>query len=448
MKPNILFFTWHDAGDWFGCYGYDTVQTPAVDRLAAEGCRFTNTYSACAICSPSRAAMMTGRHPAANGVMFLTNTVNNNRLHRDERHLCRLLRDTLGYHTALVGVQHEAAHEHVSEILNPSERHLTDPWRSAPTSADAACAFLERAAHTLDNKPFYLQMGSYEAHLNAYYNGETNPNYPIVSDASRGVHLPPYLVDGEGTRKTVGVLQGLLHRGDAALARVLETLDRTGLADNTIVVMCVDHGVGLPRAKASCYDAGTRVGWIIRDPRSIKPKTTVKAMTHHVDTLPTLLDLAGLALPDRLHGHSFAAHARGQSDRELRDTAFSHMVETTRSIRTHGYRLIRNFRPPAHPTIRTRNGIQPPIAVKANAEGQSVELYEIKSDPQQLNNRVDCPDLADVRRDLDGRLWDFMLEHNDFLLNEPIQTPWQEQTRQAFKAHCAARGLTAPVIDS
>lgn len=63
--PNVVLLTWHDAGDWFGCYGYSTLRTPNVDRLAKEGVRFTNHFSACAICSPSRAAMMTGDTPSA-----------------------------------------------------------------------------------------------------------------------------------------------------------------------------------------------------------------------------------------------------------------------------------------------------------------------------------------------------------------------------------------------
>lgn len=439
--PNVVLITWHDAGRWFGCYGNPNVRTPNVDRLAAEGCRFANTISACAICSPSRAAIATGRYCQDNGVMFLTNTVNNNRLHRGERHVARLLKEEHGYRTALFGVQHECAHEHVTEIMAVDERFSTDPWRDAPVTAAHACRWLRERAG--ERQPFYMQFGLLEAHMGRYHL-ERDPSLP--TDEEHGLHIPPYLADAPGTRAAVRVLQGLLRRGDEAIGQVLGALREAGLEDNTIVAMCVDHGVGLPRAKTTCYDPGIAVAWLLRYPGRIPGGTVVPAMTAQVDILPTILDLTGLPIPSQVQGMSFAGHAQGQRSDEQRHEAFSHMVETIRSIRTHDFKFIRHFRP-ARVNPQTRDEIQ--IAEESAAEGDvaRVELYDLRRDPREFHNLADDPAHADRRRTLDGRLWDFLLEHNDFVLNEPANSEWQAETRRQLAAHCATTGHPLPEVD-
>ncbi|MFO8007436.1 MAG: sulfatase-like hydrolase/transferase, partial [Candidatus Brocadiia bacterium] len=242
-QPNVILITWHDAGDWFGCYGNQHVHTPNADRLAREGCLFENCFSACSICSPSRAAMLTGRHCQDNGVMFLANGPGDNRLHPRERHLARILGEA-GYRTALFGVQHECGHEHVDEILRVDEKFVTDPWPPAPVVADHLCRWIEQRAGS--DGPFYAQAGLFEAHVPFDFHG-------CEPDTEHGVHVPPYMADTELTRETVAGLQGMLRRGDEAIGRVLDTLDDAGLAENTLVAMCVDHGVQLPRAKTTCY---------------------------------------------------------------------------------------------------------------------------------------------------------------------------------------------------
>ncbi|MFW5846401.1 MAG: sulfatase-like hydrolase/transferase [Planctomycetota bacterium] len=361
-RSNIVLFTWHDAGDWFGCYGYDSVQTPHVDRLAAEGVRFTRHYSACAICSPSRAAIATGRHCQANGVMTLANGPFMNRIHPHITHLARRCKES-GYRTALIGVQHEAAHQHVPAVLGVDEQIATDPW----PDADRLCAQVEPwlARQTEQDAPFYLQIGTYDAHLNRFYSGQApDPAeaYSPVQDDSRGLHLPDYLVGSDEDRATVATLQGHLQRGDRLMGAVLDGLDRHGLRENTIVAMCVDHGVGLTRAKTTCYEAGNRVGWIIRAPDRLPAGHVVDELCAHVDVLPTLWELLGEAPIPGLDGHSLAAHARGTA---------------------------------AGPV----------------------------------------------------RLWDFLIEQDDFLVHQSVRCDWERRTRDDLEAHCRRHGLPIPMAD-
>ena len=107
-KPNILFITCHDLGRHLGCYGVPTVHTPELDRLAASGVRLTRAFATAPSCSPSRAAIATGRYPHANGVMGLAHPPFGWDLHPGERHLAQLLGDA-GYDTHLFGFQHVSA---------------------------------------------------------------------------------------------------------------------------------------------------------------------------------------------------------------------------------------------------------------------------------------------------------------------------------------------------
>ncbi|MGF1485158.1 MAG: sulfatase [Opitutales bacterium] len=450
--PNILFLTWHDAGRWFNCYGVDTVDTPGIDRIAAEGCRFTQAHSACAICSPSRAAMMTGRTCQAAGVMSLTNNVFSNRIHPSIRHLARLLKEDHGYRTALFGVQHEAAHEHIWRVQQFDEAHRTDPWPTADVSCDALIDWLEQ--RKTDTAPWYAQIGFFEGHLGAFYNAQTNPAYPQEDYTEKGLHLPPYLADDAPGRATVANLQGLLTRAGRAFDRVLDALKANGQESNTLVVVCVDHGVGLARAKTTCYDPGTAVGWLMRLPGRVPTNHTVENLTTHIDVFPTVLELAGHPVPDATQGLSFAPHACGQADHEQNKAIFAHMVETIRSVRTQRWKLIRNFQPSNRGKLfparagwlwRSRPDERPPATDPKNAP--HLELYDLQKAPDEHQNLASDPQHHATLAELDARLWAFLYDEGDPLIHQPVRTQYDVETRASLEAFCkkTSRVLTQAI---
>ena len=453
-RPNIIFFTWHDAGRWFGCYDHPTVQTPAVDRLASEGVLFENCYSACAICSPSRASLMTGRHPCNHGVMGLANGPLDNRIYPHVPHLAALLRGE-GYRTALFGVQHEAAHQHVAEILQVEEQFATDPWPQAEATAAPLRHWLREQAGK--DGPFYAQIGTLEAHLNRVYSAappRPDESYPPAHDAEKGLGIPDYLSGSEADRATVGALQGLLRRGDGLMETLLQTLDETGLASETLVIMAVDHGVGLARSKGSGYSAGSQVAWILRWPGVLPAGHRVPTLTTHVDMMPTLWELLGRAPRADWDGQSLAPHARGEAAPAVNATVYGHMVEVTRTATDGRFRLIRNFRPPK---LYERLGdcaalhrgfdapANPPDDLSAPSAGRPLlELYETQSDPAEQHDLASDPTFAAITSELDARLWNFLLDNDDFIVHDPIRSPWQAATRRALEEHCQKTGRPCP----
>ncbi len=452
---NLILFTWHDAGDWFGCQGQPAARTPHVDRLAAEGVRFAHCYSACAICSPSRAAIMTGRYCQATGVMGLTNTVFHNRIAPGVPHLGARLR-AAGYHTALFGVQHECAPEHVNEVIQPNETIATDPWARGDLLAAHVRDWL--GARPRDGGPFFAQIGTFDAHLGRFYTGRpprADEPYPPYNDTRPDLPVPPYLRGSDLDRATLATLHGQLTRGDLVMGAVLDGLAAAGLEEETLVVMAVDHGVGLDRAKAHCYDSGTHVAWIVRRPGHLPAGRVVEALTGHVDILPTLWELLDLPPLAGLDGRSFAAHARGDATEELNPCVYSHMVEASRGVRTPRWKFIRNFLPgapvgePGDCTFRHALGAPRPPAPPTqipDARQPLTELYDLASDPVEMRNLAGDSAHRAIAAQLDATLWDFLRAQDDFVIHQPLRTAWQVATRAEFLAHCQSRSRPAPPV--
>lgn len=379
--------------------------------------------------------------------MTLTNDFRANRIHPHIPHLAARMK-AAGYRTALCGVQHEAAHEHVAAVMGLDEQFATDPWPGAGQQVPLIRRYLSQAGR----EPFFLQVGTFEAHLGRTYTGKPPRNdepYPPVQDRSNGLSVPGYLVGSEADEETVATLQGLLNRGDRVVGAVLDGLTSAGLAGNTIVMMCVDHGVGLTRAKTTCYDAGTRTAWVVRWPASIPADTVVDVLATHVDVTPTLLGLLGLPVAEPLDGRDLSRHVRGEARHEVRDAVYCHMEDTTRSVRTTRWRLVRHFEP--YPLARSRGDCAsqhrgfawtpPPIDESTLPH---VQLFDAQADPDHLTDLAEDPTFAAIRTELDDRLWAFLHEQGDSVLTRPVRTAWHAMTRAGLESFCVRSGRVAP----
>jgi arylsulfatase A-like enzyme len=412
--PNVVQISCHDLGQHVGCYGVETVQTPNLDRLAAAGVRFEESFCVAPQCSPARAAIATGRYPHQNGVMGLCHSNFAWDLDEAEVHVAERL-SAAGYETALAGFQHECR--------DPAERFdevVSTAGHCDEVAADATSWL------TGGETPFYLQVGFVEPHRKP---GSPGGFAPLPDEFGEGT-VPDYILDDTGAREEFAAFEGAIERMDAAVGEVLDALDEAGLAAETVVVFTTDHGIPFPRAKCSVYDPGLETALLMRGPglpEGAVSETTVRSVDH----LPTLFDLLDLDIETgdapTVAGRSVLPELDEAADAPVfAEMTYHDYPDPRRALRTEGYKLIVNFAnafffmDPSQTWRRRTVTTDPPEP--ALAYHDTVELYDLREDPGETENLADDPDHAAERAALLERLHGWMVDTDDPLLSG-IPTP-------------------------
>ena len=335
--PNIVIFLADDLGFGdLGCCGHPIIQTPNLDAFAKQGTRFTQCYAACAVCSPSRSAILTGRTPYRNGVFTWIPEDREIHLRASEIALPKLLKER-GYATCHVGkwhlnghfnkptqpqpndhgydwwlaTQNNAApsHENPSNFVRNGQPVGTLEGYSAPLIVEEASTWLKQ--HRDPSKPFLLSVWAHE------------PHYPIKSSPEfKAKYLD--LTDDVQREHHANVTQL-----DHAFGKLMQTLDELKLADNTVVFFTSDNGPegdgikspgrgstgGLRGRKRAVYEGGIRVPGIVRWPGKTKPGTTSDVPVIGTDIFVTAVGIAEAKLPtDRiLDGGNLLAAIEGRA---------------------------------------------------------------------------------------------------------------------------------------
>jgi uncharacterized sulfatase len=323
--PNLLVFLADDLGAHdLGCTGSTFYRTPAIDRLATSGMLFTRGYAAAPVCSPTRAALMTGRHPAR---VKITNFIAGSRrgsllpadylhaLPAEEVTVPTLLHDA-GYATGIFGKWHLGSPKDIpshgfdvtgSTNVGPGRGPPDDPHHARAIAAEAS-AFI--AANR--DRPFFCYVPMHSVHVPL----KTRPEL-LAEEQARAAALPPPAGPrevAEGDRKARAVQDhpvyaGMIREMDETVATVLAAVEAAGQTDNTLVVFTSDNG-GLSTAEGSptsnlplragkgfLYEGGIRVPLVVRWPGVVKPDTTTDVPVTTLDIAATLLDVGGATQP-------------------------------------------------------------------------------------------------------------------------------------------------------
>lgn len=352
--PNIIFVLADDLGYTdLGCYGSRYYETPNIDRLAAEGIVFKNHHH-CQNCTPTRAALMSGQHPARTGIYTVGGIDRfdwSDRPLRPVDNLTRLplslstIADQLkksGYKTGMFGKWHIGTNDKYhprsrgfDEAIEVAGRHFdfeTDPKIEYPSGQYLADFLTEQALGFIERnhrEPFFLYLPHFGVH---------SPHQAKPEWIEHFRDKPP--VDGHHNPTYAAMIASV----DESVGRILEKLDKLGIADNTIVLFASDNGgVGgyvregikqgeditdnapLRSGKGSLYEGGTRVPLMARWPKKIAPKTSFSEPTLHVDLYPTLLEFANAPKPEQvLDGQSLVPWMIDPSIPWNRDAIFQH----------------------------------------------------------------------------------------------------------------------------
>ncbi|MBV9354936.1 MAG: sulfatase [Chloroflexi bacterium] len=419
MKPaaNVLFVTCHDLGRHLGCYGRSTISSPALDAFAASGAVFDQAWATAPQCSPSRAAMHTGRYPHSAGMLGLAHDPFGWRLAPDALHLAARLRAE-GYATVLVGLQH------LSQTPFELGYDRVLPLAAAPELGRMTVGMLRTLARDAE-RPFYLEVGFEEPHR-PYDFGDAEP------DASRGVAIPPYLPQAPEARADLAAFQGATRVMDAAVGQILAELDVLGLRDRTWVIFATDHGIAMPRAKATLYDPGLEIALLMRWPNGgLSAGQRLDAMVSNVDVTPTVLEGLGLPIPADLQGRSCWPLLRGEPylarEEVFAEKTYHTHYEPMRGVRTAAHKLILNLEVDQAVDVPADVQQSPIYPLMISDFGQvrpTVELYDLASDPLERTNLADRPELMSVQDDLLGRLRAWMKASQDPILDGPVASPY------------------------
>jgi len=339
-RPNILFILTDDQrADALGCAGNDVIHTPHLDALARRGVRFANAFVTLSICSPSRAACMTGQYNSRNGVT----RVGSQRLSSASPRLPRLLRKA-GYRTAMIGKWHlgdkptELGFDesefftgngpYYNRRIRVGDQVKTVEGFMDDYVADKCIAFTNEASR--DEKPFFLWMCTQVPHMNHKFDWNARPEtLQLYADANVQVPAswqddlsgkPPYLRSSRSRQQALkygydseaAVLRHVrryyaaITEVDASIGRVLDRLKQLDLEDNTWIIFMGDNGWLLGEhqftSKVLAYEESIRVPMIIAGQNARTGVETRPAL--NIDLAPTILDLAGLPRDERMDGVS------------------------------------------------------------------------------------------------------------------------------------------------
>jgi len=413
QRPNILIiYPDQMRADAMSCAGNPVIRTPHIDRLALEGVRFTQAYTAFPLCCPFRASLFTGRYPHASGMR-----ANHYPIPLNQDFLPQILRDH-GYQTGYVGKWHlDGGIKH--GFVPPGPRRLGFDWfvgfnrghayfgsiyyrddgqprtsrRYEPEyQTDHLIEFMAKASQDPEGRPFFAEIcyGLPHPPLVApdYYLQLYRPDeVPVRSNTPQD---PEALARA---RRFLAGYYGLVACVDYQVGRILSWLDRQGLAENTLVLFVSDHGEMAGEhgryGKKTYYEASMRVPMIVRYPARFRGGRTIEAQVDpSVDTMATLLELCGISIPEQNQGVSY----------------LSLLDETAKSTRDAIYYQVCAERegperfPVAERGLRTREWLY------VRTEARPLALYHLPSDPLEVNNLVADARYADVLEELDGQL--------------------------------------------
>ena len=427
-RPNILLIVSEDNGPELGCYGTPFVKTPVLDGLASRGVRFHNAYVPQAGCSQSRAALLTGLYPHQNGQIGLA-TWKFRMYREDTPNLVRSLKQA-GYRTGILGKLH----------VNPPTAFPFDVKKITSANFDRkklvnyakhAGAFFEAG-----NKPFFLSVNYPDAHRPLMNQVRGLPKQPL-----NGKDVKPLAYFGLDTtqlRNDTASYFNCISRLDSLIGDLLDTLQSSGKANNTIVIYLGDHGADLLRGKRTSYEGGLRIPLIVYWPGKTKIGHVSRDLVSTLDLAPTLLSIAGATAIKGLPGMSLEPILRGKSSAWRRylfteyHTHSAHNFYPQRTVRNARYKLIQNLQPgQENPGYEfTMKRFFPDLATSIEEAPDHVresyrrmkrpgefELYDLQQDPYEFTDLVSNAANATVLAELKQQLADWRLKTRDPFLD-------------------------------
>lgn len=435
VRPNVIvFFTDQQRWDTTGVHGNPLGLTPNFDRMAVEGTHVYQSITCQPVCGPARSCLQTGRYATSTGCYR-----NGIPLPAENKTLAHYFRES-GYHTGYIGKWHLASTEPVREdqrggyehwlasnvlefssdaydtvMYNNENEPVNLPGYRADALTDAAIQFVhkeqKRNRQEKSDDPFFLFLSYIEPHHQNHLD-----NYPApigYEDQYSGRWIPPDLAALGGTaHQHLGGYYGMVKRLDEALGRLIDALRSLQLLDNTIVLFTSDHGCHFKTRnseyKRSCHDSSIRVPTALIGP-GFQAGGRIQELVSLLDLPPTLLDAAGIPVPESMQGRSILPLAQKKSV-DWPKEAFIQISESEvgRAIRTNRWKY--SVHAPG------KNAWQD----AASDVYEEQFLYDLHADPHELSNLIGVESYANITAELRERLIARIIEAGE---EEPVIRP-------------------------
>ncbi len=434
-RPNVLFIMADDCTyNEIGCYGGKNARTPNIDKLSEEGIMFNRAYVGMSMSVPCRHELYTGLYPLESGCVW-----NHSQSRPGTKSVFHYLND-LGYRVGLTGKKHVQPRDVFPYIAVPGFEENCVLAKEKKEDLSGIKSFMEKDR----NQPFCLFVCS------------TSPHAPwTLGDASayppEKLILPPTLGDTPEVREAYSRYLAEITYFDRQVGEVLKTLEETGLAENTIVMLSTEQGWQFSGGKWTNWDIGVHTGLIVKWPGVIDGGAKTDALVQYADITPTLIDVAGGKAKKNLSGKSFLKVLLGKKDnhREYVYCMHNNVPEgkpyPIRTIISEEYHYIRNLLPDStyfekhlEAAAHNENWWQSWKSAGGRSERERFlvdrfyhrpadELYSVKDDPDQFNNLANSREYARIRKKLYRELEKWMKKQNDPGISVDTQSAYKKK---------------------
>lgn len=400
--PNIVLIFCDDLGYAdLGCYGAKGYQTPHLDQMAKEGVRCTDFQVAAAVCSASRAALLTGCYPQRVGILGALGPTAKHGIAASEKLIPELLQEQ-GYATAIFGKWHLGHHPQFLPLRNGFDRYFglpysNDMWPKHPTTKTFPPLPLIESEKTIEHDPDQTQLTTWytERAVKFIEDNQQKPFFLYVPHSMP--HVPLFVSEKFRGKSEQGLFGDVISEIDWSVGQILATLKRLKLDDNTLVMFTSDNGPWLSygnhagsagifrEGKGTTWDGGHRVPFIARWPGKIPAGKTNTELCATIDVLPTCVKLAGGILPtDRIiDGQDIWPLLTQPETKSPHEVYYYYWDNGLDAIRSGEWKL--HF-PHAYRSLQGPPGKDGLPNGYVQAKTTEIELYNLKSDPGEKTN--------------------------------------------------------------
>lgn len=432
---NIIWISCEDIGPILSTYGNKAIKTPNIDRIAAEGVKYTNAYSTVGVCAPSRFSIITGMYPARLGAHNMrTGNHNNFKFPEDVFHKTNKgILDTSGKNVPEYEVVTPSYVKAFTEYLRAENYYCVNDNKcdyqfNAPFTAWDDVFGGGTYKNAPKDAPFFYVKNHYISHESRIWLRKDKP----LTVNPEEVTIPAYYPDIPIVRNDIARKYSNIEALDKEVGQLLDQLEADGVLDNSIIFFWSDHGGNLLRQKRAVGNSGLHVPLLIRYPDGYRAGEIDDRLVSLMDLGPTVMSLLGIKPPQHLDGRAFAGKYE-QAPRKLifgSADRFDESTDMQRSVLDGRYVYVKNFMPELPLIYRNKYREQIPMNAKLIALNQEKKLkgdasyifmdtkpleefYDLQNDPYEVHNLAKDPNYATKIKGYRKALKDWQLEIED-----------------------------------